>query len=81
MFSGYIGRAEASGGSREAGAFHCHSQHLGGQYQYQLEVVSVGGGTVSVGGRYPSDVIAVEGWYQLEISINGRLLLVGVGIN
>jgi hypothetical protein len=76
MFSGYLGRAEASGGSREAGAFHCHSQYTGGQYQleYQLEVVSVGDRyqwkvfgrwEISVNCRSPS-----IGSYQLDVSIS-----------
>jgi hypothetical protein len=75
MFSWYLGRAETSGGSREAGAFHCHSQHLGGQYQleHQLEVVSVGDRYQwKVFGRWvigQLQGVVLNGGYKLEVSI------------
>jgi hypothetical protein len=70
MFSGYLGRAEASGGSRETGAFHCHSQYTGGQYQ--LEISISWRCMVSVGVRYSSEVISVGGRYQVEVGISWR---------
>jgi hypothetical protein len=79
MFSGDLGRAENSGGSREAGAFHCHSQHLGGQYQleHQLEVVSVGDryqwkvfGRWVIGVNFQLQGVVLNGGYKLEVSIS-----------